>query len=76
MSVHAQNYSGPYAYGSGPPAGYDEEATAWAAYHEHFQARATEMNWIRIKSERCLCWTFWQRCCFGQYCDVAHSWHV
>ena len=35
----AQNYSGPYVHGSGPPGGYDEEATAWAAYHEHFQAR-------------------------------------
>ena len=59
MSVHAQNYSGPYAYGSGPPAGYDEEATAWAAYHEHFQARATAIAMdIRSKLRRCLCLTF------------------
>ena len=44
----AQNYSGPYVHGSGPPGGYDEEATAWAAYHEHFQAR----SW------RCCCRVF------------------
>lgn len=37
----AQNYSGPYVHGSGPPGGYDEEATAWAAYHEYFQARTS-----------------------------------
>ena len=59
MSVRAQNYSGPYAYGSGPPAGYDEEATAWAAYHEHFQARAVGVAMdIRKKSGGCLCLTF------------------
>ncbi|KAK9840630.1 hypothetical protein WJX81_005654 [Elliptochloris bilobata] len=42
-----QNYSGPYEYGFGPPGGYDEEATAWAAYHEHFQAREVRQDFVR-----------------------------